>query len=177
MWALDNAERFGVDPSRLYFMGHSAGVQIAALLALIESYLIDQGVETGHIAGLIGLSGPYDFISIEQGYPLDLFPEETSEQIQALNFASALAPPTLLIHGDDDDLVEPGSSNRLANRLHSFGVAVTLLNYESVGHSRVVVALAPPLDFIASTLDDCIAFVASHDREFEALQPVGQANQ
>jgi acetyl esterase/lipase len=140
-------------------MGHSAGAQIAALIALDQRYLAAAGVASPQIAGLIGLSGPYDFLPINEGYLLDLFPEETREASQAINFASADAPPTLLIHGGDDDIVEEGNSERLAARLRSFGVAVSLKRYDGVGHGRVVVALAPPLDFIAATLDDCIAFI------------------
>lgn len=158
-WAMANADRFGADPSRLYLMGHSAGAQIAALIALDHRYLAAAGVASPQIAGLIGLSGPYDFLPINEGYLLDLFPEETREASQAINFASADAPPTLLIHGGDDDIVEEGNSERLAARLRSFGVAVSLKRYDGVGHGRVVVALAPPLDFIAATLDDCIAFI------------------
>jgi acetyl esterase/lipase len=156
------ADRFGADPSRLYLMGHSAGAQIAALIALDQRYLAAAGVPSPQIAGLIGLSGPYDFLPINEGYLLDLFPEETREASQAINFASADAPPTLLIHGGDDDIVEEGNSQRLAARLRSFGVTVSLKRYDGVGHGRVVVALAPPLDFIAATLDDCIAFIQQH---------------
>jgi acetyl esterase/lipase len=161
-WAMANADRFGADPSRLYLMGHSAGAQIAALIALDQRYLAAAGVPSPQIAGLIGLSGPYDFLPINEGYLLDLFPEETREASQAINFASADAPPTLLIHGGDDDIVEEGNSQRLAARLRSFGVTVSLKRYDGVGHGRVVVALAPPLDFIAATLDDCIAFIQQH---------------
>ena len=159
-WALENASRFGADRSRTYLMGHSAGAQIAALLAIDGRYLEGEGADSRNIVGLLGLSGPYDFLPLtEDNYLQQLFPPPVRDASQAIRFVSAEAPPTLLIHGGDDDIVEPGNSVRLAARLESFDVPVTLKNYAGVGHGRIVVALAPPLDFIASTLEDCIAFI------------------
>lgn len=159
-WALDNSERLGGDPGRIFVMGHSAGAHIAALLALDHQYLTAAGVSGQPFAGLIGLSGPYDFLPIESGYLLDVFPEDLREDSQPVNFVSSRAPRTLLIHGNDDETVRPRNSRSLAESLRSEGVDVTTTYYDDVGHARVVVALAPPLSFISSTLDDSIAFIA-----------------
>ena len=165
-WIMSNASQFGADSDRTYLMGHSAGAQIAALLALDNRYLELAGVDSMKIVGLLGLSGPYDFLPLwEDNYLREVFPEATREQSQAINFVSAAAPATLLIHGGDDDIVEPGNSVRLAAKLQAANVAVTLKNYAGVGHGRVVVALAPPLDFIAATLDDCIAFIKTRESQ------------
>jgi acetyl esterase/lipase len=159
-WAITRAAEFGADGRNVYLMGHSAGAQIAALLAYDRRYLDAAGVEAPGIAGFIGLSGPYDFLPLtEDNYLLEVFPEASRAESQAINFVAADSPRTLLIHGGDDDIVEPGNSERLAARLQLHGVPVTLKNYANAGHGRVVVALAPPLDFIASTLKDCIDFV------------------
>jgi len=161
-WIMANAHRYGANSDRTYLMGHSAGGQIAALLALDHRYLSRAGADSGGVVGLLGLSGPYDFLPLwEDNYLRKVFPEATREESQAINYVSADAPPTLLIHGGDDDIVEPGNSERLAAKLRSFDVPVTLKNYAGVGHGRIVVALAPPLDFIAATLDDCVAFIKS----------------
>jgi acetyl esterase/lipase len=168
-WAVENARRFGGDAGKLYLMGHSAGAHIAALLAYDQRYLAAQGLGPGSVAGLIGLSGPYDFLPIDEGYLDKLFPEDRRADSQPINFVSEDSPRTLLIHGGDDDIVEAGNSERLAGRLMAHGVSVTLRSYAGVGHGRVVVALAPPLDFIAATLDDCIAFVESGGASGEAV--------
>lgn len=159
-WALSNAKRLGADPAQVFLMGHSAGAHIAALLALDRDYLFDVGITNPPFAGLIGLSGPYDFLPIESGYLLDVFPENLRAKSQPVNFASAAAPRTLLIHGTDDSTVRPANSRRLAEVLKSAGVDVQTSYYDDVGHARVVVALAPPLNFVSSTLDDSIAFIA-----------------
>lgn len=164
-WAIENAERFGADRGKVFLMGHSAGAQIAALLALDESYLAPHGIETQNLTGLIGLSGPYDFLPVEEGYLLDLFPEETRAQSQAINYVTERSPPTLLVHGGDDDIVYSGNSERLAARMQEFSVPVTLQYYESIGHARVVLGLSPPLKFLAGTLDVCVAFIQQRLKE------------
>lgn len=159
-WALGNAARLGANPDQVFIMGHSAGAHIAALLALDPKYLSAVGVTGQPFAGLIGLSGPYDFLPIESGYLLDVFPEPVRAASQPVNFVSAAAPRTLLIHGSDDATVLPANSRNLATALRSAGADVETVFYEDVGHVRVVVALAPPLHFLSSTLDDSIAFIA-----------------
>ncbi len=65
-WAKDNATRFGGDPQKLFLMGHSAGAHIAAMLALDATWLQKVGLVPGRdIAGLIGISGPYDFLPLQ----------------------------------------------------------------------------------------------------------------
>ncbi|NIL95000.1 MAG: alpha/beta hydrolase, partial [Woeseiaceae bacterium] len=44
----------------------------------------------------------------ESEYLLDLFPESMRFDSQAINFVTDAAPPTLLIHGGADDLVDAG---------------------------------------------------------------------
>ena len=159
-WAQQNAARYGADPRKLYVAGHSAGAHIAALLALDPAYLARLGMARGDIAGLIGLSGPYDFLPLGDGYLHQVFPEDTRAASQPVNFVDAGAPATLLIHGTDDDTVWPRNSERLADRLRESGIDVQLRLYDGVGHARVVAAMASPLDGLAKTADDVIAFVS-----------------
>jgi acetyl esterase/lipase len=157
-WAAENIAGVATGERRLFLMGHSAGAQIAALLAFDERYL---GAAAPPLAGFIGLSGPYDFLPLEPGYMEKVFPEDTRPLSQPIEFVSARAPRTLLIHGTSDRRVLPEHSERLANRLEAEGVPVTLKFYDGTGHIRVVAALAPPLQFIADTMADAIAFIES----------------
>ena len=158
-WTINNAEQYGVSRDAVFLMGHSAGAHLAASIALDRRYLerLELGPEI--FSGLIGLSGPYDFLPIESDYLLKVFPEATHSDSQPINFVTPEAPPTLLIHGDDDNLVVIDNSNSLAQRLRDAGVNVTVKPYSGVGHIRVVVALAPSLDFLAATLADSRAFI------------------
>ena len=103
---------------------------------------------------LMGLSGPYDFLPIESSYLVELFPETDREQSQPVNHVTPAAPPALLIHGTGDKTVRIENSISLAERLQEEGVAARLTAYDGVGHVSVMLALAPPLDFLADTLQD-----------------------
>ncbi len=159
-WVQQNIERYGGDPKRIVLMGHSAGAHIAALLALDTRYLEEQKVSPEVIAGLIGLAGPYRF-SIDSGYLAEIFaPAAGNGDSQPINFVHGDAPPTLLIHGDDDEVVLPGNSLSMHERLCEAGAASEVLMYPGVGHIRIVAALAPPLAFIGRTNKDVAAFLA-----------------
>ena len=158
-WAGRNIAGLAEQERPLFLMGHSAGAQIAALLALDEHYL--DAVEAPPLAGFIGLSGPYDFLPLDPGYMEKVFPEETRAASQPIEFVSSRAPRTLLIHGTSDRRVLPEHSERLAAALEAEGVPVTLKFYDGTGHARVVAALAPPLQFVADTMADSVAFIES----------------
>jgi acetyl esterase/lipase len=78
---------------------------------------------------------------------------------QPINYVTPGDPPALLMHGGDDTTVEPGNTERLAARLREAGVGVTVEMYEDLGHAALVAALAPPLDFMAATLEDSQRFI------------------
>jgi acetyl esterase/lipase len=160
-WARANAAALGADPSRLYVMGHSAGAQIAALLATDERWLARAGLPAGALAGAIALSGPHDVQP--EGYPdlEDLFgPPDRWPQARPVNFVDGGEPPFLLLHGADDDTVWPSQSEALARRLRAAGVPVDLRLYPGVGHVRPLLALRWPR--LAPVLDDTLAFIAAH---------------
>lgn len=61
MWAYANAKRLGADPDRLYLSGHSAGGNIATLLA-VGPWLAPPALPAGTIKGVIGMSGVYTLL-------------------------------------------------------------------------------------------------------------------
>ncbi|NNF52040.1 MAG: alpha/beta hydrolase, partial [Gammaproteobacteria bacterium] len=160
-WVARNIAGYGGSPERIHLMGHSAGAHIAAMLAYDPTYLQASGAGDIRVERFIGLSGPYDFLPLKLDYLKDVFPEALRQQSQPINFVSADAPPTLLIHGSADDVVLSSNSESLAQALSQSGTPVELRLYEGVGHARVVAALAPPLGFTGSTLEDAIAFIGA----------------
>lgn len=50
-WAFDHAADYGVDPSRIFVMGHSAGAYNAAMLALDKRWLGAVGLSPSRLAG------------------------------------------------------------------------------------------------------------------------------
>ncbi len=141
-WAQAHAAAYGGDPKRLFVAGHSAGAQIAALIGTDARYLAPHGMTPRDLAGVIGLSGPYDFDIT--GYE-DVFGPETQWPLaQPVNFVDGDEPPFLLVHGTEDDVVEAKDSQELADKLRGVGVEATLVWLPDVGH------LAPLMAFYDS---------------------------
>lgn len=161
IWASDHAAELGADPKRLYFMGHSAGAQMATLLALDPRYVVAAGKPDLAIAGVIGLSGPYDFLPLTENDTRDMFgPPDQYPLSQPIHFVHAGAPPMLLLHGEADDTVRPKNSRNLAAALSEKGVAVTLHLYPGLKHADTVAALSAVARSRAPVVAEIRQFVA-----------------
>lgn len=174
-WAAEHAAEHGADPDRLYFMGHSAGAHIAALLALDGRYFARLERPPPRVAGVIGLSGPYDFLPLREDDVRDIFgPPALYDASQPINFVTAEAPPMLLIHGNQDTMVAPHNSRNLAAVLRARGVPVRLKMYPKLMHADTVAALSLPARRRAGTLADIAEFVSSpkHQAAFAAAAGV-----
>lgn len=159
-WAVEHGAEFGADPRRLYLMGHSAGAHMAALVTLDSRYLIATGKPVPAIAGVIGLSGPYDFLPLTDDDVKEMFgPPENYPNSQPIHFVHAGAPPMLLIHGLADDTVLPKNSINFAAALRANGDTVTLKLYPKLKHADTVAAMSIPARGRAPTLADIAAFV------------------
>jgi acetyl esterase/lipase len=159
-WAAGHAGEFGADASRLYLMGHSAGAHMAALVALDPRYFAAAGRPGPPVAGVIGLSGPYDFLPLLEPDVQDMFgPPQNYPDSQPINFVRSDAPPMLLVHGLMDETVRPRNSSSLAAALRACGVPVTLKLYPKALHGDTVAALSLPARGRAPTLADVETFV------------------
>lgn len=155
-WARARAQDYGGDPDRIVLVGHSAGAYNAAMLALDPKFL---GADREAIKGFAGLAGPYDFLPFDGAVTTTTFgrwpkPDET----QPIHHADASAPPTLLLHGQDDGTVWPKNSISLDRKLRSLGVASELRIYPDLGHAGIVTAFAKPFRGKAPVLADVTAF-------------------
>ncbi|CAN5641368.1 alpha/beta hydrolase [soil metagenome] len=56
-WVRKNIRRYGGDPDRIYVMGHSAGAQLAALVATDSQFLAKRGLPLSCLKGAILLDG------------------------------------------------------------------------------------------------------------------------
>jgi acetyl esterase/lipase len=156
-WA---ADKIGTD--RLFLMGHSAGAHIALMLAVNTPYLAAAGVDRMKLRGIIGLSGPYDFLPLTSPRLQEIFGGPSRPETQPITFAKAPLPPALFIHGTGDTVVKPGNSERLAAAWRAAGAPVELKLYPDVDHIDVVGAYAALLRARAPTLADVAAYIDSH---------------
>jgi acetyl esterase/lipase len=159
-WAYAHAAEFNADPERFYVMGHSAGAHLAALVTLDERYFAALGAPVPRIAGVIGLSGPYDFLPLEEADLQDMFgPPALYPQSQPINYVRPGAPPFLLVVGLADHVVAPKNTLNLAAALKAVDVPVTLEVYPKLSHADTVAALSVPARGRAPVLEDIKQFV------------------
>lgn len=161
-WAWNNIATAGGQRRPLFLAGHSAGAQIALLLGLDERYLEKAGLPEDAVSGIIGISGPYDFLPLRQERTKRIFPEETRDDSQPIRFVDGKEAPALLLTGDDDDTVNIGNTTRLAEAIANKGGTVTVKVYPGVGHPATVLALATALPFRKPPVRaDIVEFVTS----------------
>ncbi len=145
-WLRAHATEYGLDPSRIYLVGFSAGGHLASLAALTTG---DASLE-GDVGGNLGQSSAVGGVVVYAG-PSDL-PRlagectgcEVSAEFQALGcsfllcgergraaspmaYAHRGAPPFLLLHGDADRVVPLEQSRLLDGALRGAGVSSRLV--------------------------------------------------
>lgn len=151
-----------VGRGRLFVMGHSAGAHIALMLAANTPYLAAAGVDRMKLPGVVGLSGPYDFLPLTSAKLIDIFGGANNPDMQAITFAKAPLPPALLIHGTADTTVYPRNSDHLAAAWQTAGASVELKLYPGAGHIDVVAAFSDLLHKRAPTRADVLAWLETH---------------
>ncbi|WP_232823431.1 alpha/beta hydrolase [Dyella sp. C9] len=166
-WAHDHAAELGGAPDDVFVMGHSAGGQIAALLATDPSWLGLHGLRPAELAGFIGLAGCYAFVPITDARDQDMrdaFGNSVAQQRRAepVSHVRGAEPPMLLLHGIDDDEVPPSNAIALDQALRSHGEDVTLRLYPGLGHESLLFGFSRPLRGDAPTLLDVLDFIQDH---------------
>lgn len=162
-WVRANIDAYGGSPERLFVMGHSAGAHIAALLALNEQYLKDQGGSRHWLKGMIGLAGPYDFLPISAPDLRDLFgPPEQFIRSQPIYYVDGRSPPLLLMHGEDDQVVWVKNSRNLAVAAGRAGAAVTTVIYPEMSHMMMLGSLGLVLRGRSDVLDHIVTFISKY---------------
>ncbi|MEO0443253.1 MAG: alpha/beta hydrolase [Pseudomonadota bacterium] len=155
-WVTDNTDQ------QLVLMGHSAGAHIAALATFNEDYLSVAGVEKDRIRALVGLSGAYDFLPLEEQIYKTIFSgADDLENTQPINFVDKDEPPVLLIHGLADKRVGLFNTENLAEKLKDKNNIVEVRLYDAVDHGQTVGSLSLPFRKHSPALVDILQFLSS----------------
>ncbi len=158
-WTFDNVAQYGGDPARVVVMGHSAGAQLAALVAYDGKYLQRSGIDKRRIKGVVSLAGPMDFLPLTEPKLEFIFPQEVRAASQPINFITGSEPPSLMLHGEKDTRVGIHNSRNIAARISERGGVVETTYYPEMGHIGILLALAAPLRNGKPVLDRVAKFI------------------
>ncbi|PKR54163.1 alpha/beta hydrolase [Thalassospira marina] len=122
---------------RLVLAGHSAGAYNAVQIVANPAFLNEARLTRDDIAGIIGLSGPYDFYPYDVAATQIAFGDTPADDSQPVNQDLTDMPPLLLITGEADRTVFPRNSIKLAE----LAPQATLVKIPDMGHVGTVVAL------------------------------------
>ena len=143
---------------KLILAGHSAGAYNAMQVVARQSFLQKVGLTRNDIAGIIGLSGPYDFYPYDVDATRAAFGDTPGAESQPVHQDLATMPPLLLITGEADHTVFPRNSIRLAK----LAPKATLVKIPDMNHVGTVVALGTFLTGDARVTKPIAQFLAQN---------------
>lgn len=130
-----NATAYGLDATRLGVFGGSAGGHLSLMLGLGGDDG-DPGAEDPVLRGparvkaIVAYYPPVDLRPLagpSERFPALDFPKDQAASISPILFVDAGDPPTLIVHGDRDDLVPLSSGQSIHDALKKAGVRTELV--------------------------------------------------
>lgn len=136
-----HAKDFQVDPERLGVCGGSAGGHLSLMLGTAS----DEGKKeptdetekaSDRVAAVVAYFPPVDLREWvgDQRFPALHFDKKDAEYVSPIVHVSKDDAPTLLIHGDKDDLVKLDNSERIVEAFEKEGVTCELVVIKGAGH-------------------------------------------
>lgn len=137
-----HAEEFGVDADRLGVYGGSAGGHLSLMLGVAS----DEGNReaedevlrvSNRVAAVVAYYPPVDLRNItgpNERFPALEFDADLAPEISPILYVSSDDPPSLMIHGDQDNLVPLGSSEAIYQAFQEYDVDTEIIVLEGAGH-------------------------------------------
>jgi acetyl esterase/lipase len=146
-----NSKQWGIDANRLGVFGGSAGGHLSLVLGTASdngdpNAKEDFMKESDRVAAVVAYFPPVDLRSLARGVnpaptggTLDRFPalnfeKEKAPDYSPIVFVSPDDPPTLLIHGDKDDLVPINNSKIIYEAFQKNNVKTDFITIQGAGH-------------------------------------------
>jgi acetyl esterase/lipase len=138
-----NAAKWNIDPNRIGVCGGSAGGHLSLMLGTASDDgdkssrdKVDQ--TSNRVQAVVAYFPPVDLREwvgkMTDRFPALGFDPKQAESVSPLLHVSADDPPTLLVHGDKDDLVKPDNSDRILAAFKKENVTCDLLVIQGAGH-------------------------------------------
>jgi acetyl esterase/lipase len=146
-WMKANASRLRIDPAKIAVSGNSAGGHLSLMVGgtanvpEFEGNGGNPGVDTS-VAAVISFYGPANLgrnaAELSEAVSMLMGKGATTEAVRAaspVSYLKATFPPTLLIHGNADELVPAEDSLKVYRDLAAAGVPVELHMYAGMPHA------------------------------------------
>ncbi|HEX3601716.1 MAG TPA: alpha/beta hydrolase [Lacipirellulaceae bacterium] len=136
-----HAADYKIDPDRIGVCGGSAGGHLSLMLGTAsDDGSKDSKDEVDHVSDRVACVVAYfppvdlrEWVGDKRFPALDFDPKQ-AESVSPLLFVTKDDPPTLLIHGDKDDLVKIDNSEKIKAALLKEGVPCELIVMHGAGH-------------------------------------------
>jgi acetyl esterase/lipase len=141
-----HAAEYDLDPERLGLWGLSAGGHLALLLATTGEQAQGDAFDGPagrlvRVAAVVAYSAPTDLKRTLRGprpsNPALVLSEDEYHAFSPFRHVSAEAPPTLIVHGEDDELVDVLEGRTMHEALRKAGVETRLVTIPGAGHGFV----------------------------------------
>jgi acetyl esterase/lipase len=136
-WLRQNAKTYALDPDRIGVWGASAGGHLALMVACVDS-------STMNMKAVCSWFGPTDLqlkpdrrqLSMLRPFLGGTLEEKPDlyREASPVTHVTKNAPPTLMIHGEKDDLVPISQSEAMQAKLEAAHVESTLIRVKEAGH-------------------------------------------
>lgn len=143
-WVHAHADRYGIDPDRIYLIGNSSGGHLVSLVATLGEGPYERigGWENARsdVRAVISAAGPYDLNTLSWGNlwtPLEGDPIAARRLASPIHHVGPSTKPILLVHSDDDRSVPIQQAIDMARVLEAAGVQHRFVHYADRGHMSV----------------------------------------
>ena len=141
-----NAQEFGIDADRMGTFGNSAGGHLSLMLGLSQTAFDQPDLPAPRVQAVVSVCGISDIRNPREAHNpvswgfLDQFlegldDEEKNAAASPITHVHPAAPPILLLHGDEDDIVPVSQSQQMAANLSTHGVTAEFIPLPGEGHS------------------------------------------
>lgn len=144
-WLHAHAERFNVNPDRIYLVGNSSGAHVVSLVATLGDGPYERvgGWKDARsdVRAVISIAGPYDLNTLSWGNlwtPLNTKDVEKSRWLASpIHQITPKTQPMLIIHSDDDQSVPIQQALDMVAALTKAGIKHKFVRYKDRGHMRL----------------------------------------
>jgi len=137
-----HSDEFGIEADRLGVYGGSAGGHLSLMLGVASDDGNSEAEDdvlrmSNRVAAVVAYYPPVDLRGItgaNERFPALEFDADLAQEISPILFVSSDDPPSLMIHGDQDDLVPLRSSEAIYQAFQEYDVDTEMIVLEGAGH-------------------------------------------